>query len=114
MKPLILIVAGVCFLLLRRPWPAAAEELQTTVHPADTGAVLENPGMGWVLHFYDNVPRNYGSKLAPSDTVDDFPGPEERMVPDHGDQERRVVVGTLTVSAEGVPSLALAGPLPER
>jgi hypothetical protein len=74
MKPLILIVAGVCFLLLRRPWPAMAEELQTTVHPADTGAVLGNPGMGWVLHFYDNVPRNYGSKLAPSDTVDDFPG----------------------------------------
>jgi hypothetical protein len=42
--------------------------------PPDTGAALENPGMGWVLHFYDNEVRNYGSKLAPSDTVDDFPG----------------------------------------
>jgi len=27
-----------------------------------------------VFHYYDNVPRNYGSKLAPSDTLDDFPG----------------------------------------
>ena len=46
----------------------------TTVRPTDTGAALESPGMGWVLHFYDNVPANYGSKLAFSDTVDDFPG----------------------------------------
>ncbi len=30
--------------------------------------------MGWVFHYYDNVPRNYGSRLEPSDTVDDFPG----------------------------------------
>ena len=26
------------------------------------------------MHFYSNEPTNYGSKLAPSDTVDDFPG----------------------------------------
>ncbi len=44
------------------------------VRPQDTGEVLDNPGMGWVLHFYDNVPSNYGSRLAYSDTVDDFPG----------------------------------------
>lgn len=44
------------------------------IHPADNGAVLENPGMGWVLHYYDNVPANYGSRLEPSDTVDEFPG----------------------------------------
>jgi len=53
---------------------AAAEGERVTVRPADTGAAVENPGMGWVLHFYDNVPRNYGSRLAASDTVDDFPG----------------------------------------
>lgn len=46
----------------------------TTVHPEDTGQTLVNPGMGWTLHFYSNIPTNYGSKLAPSDTVDDFPG----------------------------------------
>lgn len=46
----------------------------TVVRPADTGAALENPGMGWVFHYYDNVPDNYGSRLAPSDTLDDFPG----------------------------------------
>ena len=45
-----------------------------TVHPTDTGQVLENPGMGWVLHYYDNVPFNYGGRLEPSDTVDDYPG----------------------------------------
>lgn len=46
----------------------------TTVHPQDTGQALINPDMGWTLHFYSNIPTNYGSKLAPSDTVDDFPG----------------------------------------
>ena len=53
---------------------APADPERTTVRPSDTGAALENPGMGWVLHFYDNVPANYGSRLAASDTVDDFPG----------------------------------------
>lgn len=45
-----------------------------TVFPKDTKAALVNPGMGWVLYFYSNIPENYGSKLEPSDTVDDFPG----------------------------------------
>lgn len=44
------------------------------VLPEDTGAALVNPGMGWTLHYYSNVPTNYGSKLAPSDTIDFFPG----------------------------------------
>jgi len=52
---------------------AAAQSL-VTVKPADTGAALVNPDMGWVLYFYSNVPANYGSQLEPSDTVDDFPG----------------------------------------
>ena len=52
--------------------PVDAE--RETVKPADTGAALVNPDMGWVLHFYDNSLSNYGSKLAPSDTVEDFPG----------------------------------------
>ena len=45
-----------------------------TVRPADTGAALVNRSMGWTLHFYSNVPTNYGSQLDPADTVDDFPG----------------------------------------
>lgn len=53
---------------------ASAVEKQSVVRPADSGAALENPGMGWVFHYYDNIPGNYGSKLAPSDTLDDFPG----------------------------------------
>lgn len=44
------------------------------VAPKDHGGALINPDMGWTLHFYSNIPANYGSKLAPSDTVDDFPG----------------------------------------
>ncbi|GAB4143457.1 MAG: DUF4832 domain-containing protein [Thermogutta sp.] len=47
---------------------------QVVVRFQDNGAALCNPGMGWVLHYYDNVPANYGSRLLPSDTVDDFPG----------------------------------------
>ena len=33
-----------------------------------------NPGMGWTLHFYSNFIENYGSKLDPSDTLEDWPG----------------------------------------
>ena len=44
------------------------------VHPRDSGAALDNPGMGWVFHYYDNSIQRYGSRLAASDTVDDFPG----------------------------------------
>ena len=53
---------------------AVAQDGWVTMRPQDTGEALANPGMGWVLHYYDNIPDNYGSRLAPSDTVDDFPG----------------------------------------
>jgi hypothetical protein len=45
-----------------------------TVRPPDTGVALANPGMGFVFAFYDSSLETYGGKLAPSDTVDDFPG----------------------------------------
>jgi len=47
---------------------------RSVVQPKDTEAVLENPGMGWVLHYYDNNPAKYGTHLEPSDTLDDIPG----------------------------------------
>ncbi len=53
---------------------AATAQEWVTVRPPDTGEALVNPGMGWVLHYYDNIPENYGSRLEPSDTVEDFPG----------------------------------------
>jgi hypothetical protein len=53
---------------------APAESGRTVVRPEDSGAALVNPAMGWTLMFYSNVPGNYGSKLAPADTVDDWPG----------------------------------------
>ena len=56
----------------------AAEQPKTmptvTVRPEDNGQALVNPDMGWTMHFYSNIPDNYGSKLEPSDTLDDFPG----------------------------------------
>ena len=45
-----------------------------TVRPEDKGEALVNPDMGWTMHFYSNIPENYGSKLEPSDTLEDFPG----------------------------------------
>jgi GH35 family endo-1,4-beta-xylanase len=51
---------------------SSAEEIVIT--PTDTGEALVNPMMGWCLYFYSNIPTNYGSKLAPSDTMDEFPG----------------------------------------
>lgn len=45
-----------------------------TVRPVDDGRVLVNPGMGWTMHFYSNVPKNYGSKLEASDALAWFPG----------------------------------------
>src|SRR5690606_8832189 len=58
------------------PNPNGAVDLGQTFRaaPTDHGGALINPDMGWTLHFYSNMPVNYGSRLAPSDTVDDFPG----------------------------------------
>jgi hypothetical protein len=53
---------------------ANAEAPMVTVEPVDHGKALVNPAMGWTMHFYSNVLSNYGSKLAPSDTLEDFPG----------------------------------------
>jgi len=71
MKKLQIIVCAL--MLLCMPGALRAEEV-VAVRTADTGVALINPGMGWTMHFYSNVPGNYGSKLAPSDTLDDFPG----------------------------------------
>jgi hypothetical protein len=70
----IIITAVLLLLLLNISKNALARGEIVTVKPEDTGEALENPGMGWVFHHYDNIPRNYGSKLEPSDTLDDYPG----------------------------------------
>lgn len=41
---------------------------------ADNGKALINPMMGWTMHFYSNVPQNYGSQLEPSDSLEWFDG----------------------------------------
>jgi len=65
---------GTGLLLLMAGLGAPAAEERLVVRPADTGVALVNPGMGWTLHFYSNTIGNYGSRLAPSDTLDDWPG----------------------------------------
>ena len=61
------------FILLGVTCALQADE-SVTIRTKDTGAALVNPGMGWTMHFYSNVPTNYGSPLSPADTLDDFPG----------------------------------------
>ena len=56
-------------------WVAiAAVAGEVRIRPGDTGEALCNPSMGWTLHFYSNFIENYGSRLDPSDTLDDWPG----------------------------------------
>ena len=47
---------------------------KVVVELQDDGRALYNPQMGWTMHFYSNVPSNYGSRLEPSDTLDWFEG----------------------------------------
>jgi hypothetical protein len=73
MKLFISNIACMIILLLSMSGIANAQETYTA-HPEDTGAALVNPSMGWTMYYYSNVARNYGSKIEPSDTVDEFPG----------------------------------------
>ena len=57
----------------------AQESTLVTVRPHDNGQALVNSDMGWTMHFYSNIIANYGSKLEPSDTLDDFPGLSHRL-----------------------------------
>ena len=70
--------ASILAALLLGSWiaaPVCGEDVElVTVQPKDNGQALVNPEMGWTMHFYSNIITNYGSKLAPSDTLDDFPG----------------------------------------
>ena len=58
------VVAGL--LSIASSGDALGAENRTVVNAVDSGAVLVNPGMGWVLHHYDNSLTHYGSKLEPS------------------------------------------------
>jgi hypothetical protein len=49
----------------------AAESGRVVVKPEDTGTALVNPGMGWVLEYYDDA--LHSAERGPSDTLDDFP-----------------------------------------
>ncbi len=46
---------------------------EVVVTPADDGRALVNPGMGWVMHYYDNG-AFYGTTIATGDDLRWFPG----------------------------------------
>jgi hypothetical protein len=52
----------------------ASDGGRVVVRPDDNCTALINPDMGWTMHFYSDVPTNYGSKLKPSDSLEWFPG----------------------------------------
>jgi len=52
----------------------SAEPVRTTVRPADNGAILENPSMGWVFHHFDNSIHEYGPSLGPTYAGEGWPG----------------------------------------
>ena len=68
----VLVLGGANNAFAAKPTDGSQELI--TVRPVDNAKALVNPDMGWMLYFYSNVISNYGSKLAPSDTMDDFPG----------------------------------------
>ena len=92
------------FVLLGVTCALQADE-SVTIRTKDTGAALVNPGMGWTMHFYSNVPTNYGSPLSPADTLDDFPGVgADHVRADHalaGVLDHQLHDGALVPVAEG-------------
>ena len=70
---LFVLVAAVFAAMIGAAGESSAPD-RVVVKPEDNGAALINPDMGWTLMFYSNIPQNYGSKLEPADTVDEWPG----------------------------------------
>ena len=44
------------------------------VRPVDPGTALENPGMGWIFHYYDNGIRNTARGSRPRTPSTNSPG----------------------------------------
>lgn len=65
---LVVLAAALCAV---SPLCRAADDVVVT--PVDDGRVLMNPGMGWVMHYYDNCPT-YGTTIATGDDLRWFPG----------------------------------------
>ena len=51
------------------PGPEPSGEGVAVARPDDTGEPLVNPGRGWTMHYYSNVPAAYGWHLAAGDTA---------------------------------------------
>ena len=57
---------------LRETAVPAQAATNVVVVPEDNGAALINPGMGWVMHYYDNSER-YGTTIKTGDDLRWFP-----------------------------------------
>jgi len=55
-------------------YPGLGTAEDTVVHPVDHGKPLNNPGMGFVFHHYDNSAYGYGEPLGPAYDGSTFPG----------------------------------------
>ncbi len=63
---------NILIVLATGAWCACGADV--VVHPTDDGRALVNPDMGWTMHYYSNIPQNYGSLLEPGDDCAWFPG----------------------------------------
>ena len=67
-------IKGIIILLAALLFTAAGAQTPRKATPKDNGKALVNPGMGWMMYYYSNIPDHYGSRLDAEDIVDDFPG----------------------------------------
>ena len=55
-----ILISAIAILTIAVSVSMAADTDRVTVNPADTGEALVNPDMGWTMHYYSNIPQNYG------------------------------------------------------
>ena len=53
---------------------SSSPQQRTILRLSDNGSVPINPGMGWMLFYYDNALDHYGTRLDATDLLEDFPG----------------------------------------
>jgi len=93
---------GLCLLLVVKT--VGWQDGWVTVRPEDTGEALVNPGMGWVLHYYDNIHENYGSRRLVYVSVGTVTGTPEIALPLPGnDGQKRYLLGQVEVVPSHLP-----------
>lgn len=94
---------------------AATQPGRVVIKPEDTGAVLSNPGMGWILEYYGDA--LHSEERAPSDTLAEFPGlsvvdfrvPWAHLEPEEGRWKPDRFLDAAANRYAGNPDLAFVG-----